>query len=199
MRYNWLALGDSYTIGEGVPLYESYPYQTLELLRAKGFPFDAPEIIAKTGWTTGELLDRLQKQTLQSRYDLVTILIGVNNQYRGLTTNIYEEELKKLLDLAKEKGGEIVVISIPDWGVTPFAEGRDREKIASELDFYNKINSRMAGEYGAGYVDITGIYREKGALEAMVVEDKLHPSGTMYATWSAELMEVLSGNFEKKG
>lgn len=195
MRYNWLALGDSYTIGEGVPLYESYPYQALEMLRARGLPFDAPEIIAKTGWTTGELLARLKKQTLQPAYDLVTILIGVNNQYRGLPTNIYEEELKKLLDLAKEKEGKIALINIPDWGVTPFAEGRDREKIAQELDVYNEINHQMAEEYGAGYVDITGIYREKGALEEMVVEDKLHPSGTMYAVWSDELVKVLSGYF----
>ncbi len=196
MRYNWLALGDSYTIGEGVPLYESYPYQTLELLRAKGFPFDAPEIIAKTGWTTGELLARLEKHTLQPRYDLITLLIGVNNQYRGLPIDAYEYELKQLLDLAKDKGGKIVVISIPDWGVTPFAAERDQEKIASELDVYNEINSRMAGEYGAGYVDITGIYREKGALEEMVVEDKLHPSGTMYEIWSDELLKVLAGYFE---
>ena len=195
MRYNWLALGDSYTIGEGVPLFESYPYQTLEMLRARGLPFDAPEIIAKTGWTTGELLARLEKHTLQPTYDLVTILIGVNNQYRGLLTNIYEEELKKLLDLAKDKGSKIALINIPDWGVTPFAEARDREKIAQELDAYNEINHRMAGEYGAGYVDITGIYREKGALEEMVVEDKLHPSGTMYTIWADELVKVLSRYF----
>ncbi len=195
MRYNWLALGDSYTIGEGVPLFESYPYQTLEMLRAKGLPFDAPEIIAKTGWTTGELLARLEKHTLQHTYDLVTILIGVNNQYRGLPTDIYEEELKKLLDLAKEKGDKIALINIPDWGVTPFADGHDREKISKELDVYNEINHRMAGEYGAGYVDITGIYREKGALEEMVVEDKLHPSGTMYSIWADELVKVLSGYF----
>ena len=195
MRYNWLALGDSYTIGEGVPLYESYPYQTLEMLRAKGLPFNAPEIIAKTGWTTSELLARLEKHTLQPTYNLVTILIGVNNQYRGLSIAVYEEELKKLLDIAKDKGGRIAIINIPDWGVTPFAEGRDREKIAQELNVYNEINHQMAKEYGAGYVDITGIYREKGALEEMVVEDKLHPSGTMYAVWSDELVKVLSGYF----
>ena len=195
MRYNWLAFGDSYTIGEGVPLFKSYPYQTLEMLRAKGLPFDAPEIIAKTGWTTGELLARLEKHTLQPTYDLVTILIGVNNQYRGLSIAIYEEELKKLLDIAKDKGGKMVVINIPEWGVTPFAEGRDREKIAQELNAYNEINHRMAEEYGVGYVDITGIYREKGALEEMVVEDKLHPSGTMYAIWADELVKVLSGYF----
>lgn len=196
MRYNWLALGDSYTIGEGVPLFESYPYQTLEMLRARGLLFDAPEIIAKTGWTTGELLARLEKHTLQPRYDLITLLIGVNNQYRGLPIDAYEYELKQLLDLAKDKGGKIVVISIPDWGVTPFAAERDQEKIASELDVYNAINSRMAGEYGAGYVDITGIYREKGALEEMVVEDKLHPSGKMYEIWSDELLKVIAGYFE---
>ena len=176
----YLALGDSYTIGESVAPAERFPMQ---LARELNLP--EPRIIAKTGWTTDELNAAIDAANVQGTFDLVTLLIGVNNQYRGRDAEQYRGEFAALLQRAIGfAGGEakrVVVVSIPDWGVTPFAEGRDRAQIASEIDRYNAINREETRRAGARYAGITAISR--GGDPALVAGDKLHPSGKQYAEW----------------
>jgi lysophospholipase L1-like esterase len=193
--YSWLALGDSYTIGEALPLHESFPYQALQLLRNKGLHFHAPEIVAKTGWTTAELAGHLLHTKLNDQYDLVTLLIGVNNQYRGLSLEDYKSDLefllKKALHFAVNKAERVVVVSIPDWGTTPFAEGRDRDKIAKEIDQFNAAKKALCEKYSVAFIDITADQRTDKDDKTFVASDKLHPSGKEYAKWA----EKVSGKF----
>jgi lysophospholipase L1-like esterase len=183
----YLALGDSYTIGESVPESERFPNQ---LARELGIP--TPQIIAKTGWTTDELNAAIDAANPQGPFDLVTLLIGVNNQYRGRDAEEYRREFAALLQRAIGFAGgdpsKVIVVSIPDWGVTPFAEGRDRAKIASEIDRYNYINQEEAMKARASYVSITGISRRDDP--ALVAEDKLHPSGKQYTEWVKMISSV---------
>ena len=176
----YLALGDSYTIGESVAESERFPVQL-----ARELGLSEPAIIAKTGWTTDELGQALDAVRLAGPFDLVTLLIGVNNQYRGRDAEQYRGELAELLQRAIGFAGgdakKVVVVSIPDWGVTPFAEGRDRTKIAAEIDRYNAVNREEAARAGARYVDITPISR--GGDPALVAGDGLHPSGKQYGEW----------------
>ena len=185
----YLALGDSYTIGESVPIYESFPYQLVQLLRAKGLPVQAPEIVARTGWTTDELQAGIEKNRLLPSYDFVTLLIGVNNQYRGRTTENYAPEFEALLGkaigFAGGKKERVVVLSIPDWGHTPYAEGRDRSKISREIDAYNAVSRQIANSHGVHYVDITPGSREATTDRSLVASDGLHPSGKEYGRWAA--------------
>jgi lysophospholipase L1-like esterase len=179
-RARYLALGDSYTIGESVPSAENCPHQ---LARVLGI--GEPQIIAKTGWTTDELNTAIDAANPQGPYDLVTLLIGVNNQYRGRDAEQYRGEfaalLRRAIGFAGGDASNVVVVSIPDWGVTPFAEGRDRAKIASEIDRYNAINREEALRAGAHYVDITPTSRSGGAN--LVAGDGLHPSAAQYGAW----------------
>jgi len=176
----YLALGDSYTIGESVAEADRFPNQ---LARELGIA--PPQIIAKTGWTTDELNAAIDAANPQGPFDLVTLLIGVNNQYRGRDAEQYRGEFAALLQRAIGFAGgdakKVIVVSIPDWGVTPFAEGRDRAKIATEIDRYNAINREEAARAGAKYVDITPISR--GNDPALVAGDGLHPSGKQYTEW----------------
>lgn len=176
----YLALGDSYTIGESVAAEERFPHQL-----ARELGIGTPQIIARTGWTTDELNAAIDAANPQGPFDLVTLLIGVNNQYRGRDAEQYRGEFAALLQRAIGFAGgdakKVVVVSIPDWGVTPFADGRDRTKIASEIDRYNAINREEAQRAGARYVDITPVSR--GNDPALVAGDKLHPSGTQYREW----------------
>lgn len=176
----YLALGDSYTIGESVPADQNFPSQ---LARELGIP--APQIIAKTGWTTDELNAAIGAANPQGPFDLVTLLIGVNNQYRGRDAEEYRREFAALLQRAIGFAGgdpsRVIVVSIPDWGVTPFAEGRDRRKIADEIDRYNLINQEEAMKARATYVSITGVSRRDDP--ALVANDKLHPSAKQYGEW----------------
>jgi hypothetical protein len=143
-----LCLGDSYTIGEGLPLHESFPYQVLQLLRKTGYHFHAPEIVAKTGWTTFELAEHLIHHKLEEHYDFVTLLVGVNNQYRGLSLDDYAEDfdflVKKAIHLAKGHAQCVMVLSIPDWGASPYAKGKNAEKIAEEIRDFNTVNSNIS-------------------------------------------------------
>lgn len=184
----WLALGDSYTIGEGVPLHESYPYQTLQLLRAKGAQFHAPEIIAKTGWTSDELIAHIQQIRLQPSYDYITLLIGVNNQYRGMSIEDYKVTFEWLAEKALQLSSKVAVISIPDWAVTPFANDRDLSSISRAIDAFNDANRAMSAARGFHYVEITDDYRKTGRLPESVVADQLHPSGKVYAEWAEKLV-----------
>ena len=189
--YTYLALGDSYTIGEAVPLTRNFPYQLVQLLRKKGLAVVAPEIIAQTGWTTDELNSAIKTNQYLSKYDLVTLLIGVNNQYRGLDALQYkmefEELLKKSIELANGKPSHVCVVSIPDYGVTPFASEMDRKKIGREIDIFNNINKAVSIQYKTHYVDITPGSREAGSDEELVTSDRLHPSGKEYSKWAEKL------------
>lgn len=190
---NYLALGDSYTIGEQVSIFESFPYQLVQLLRAEGKYFSAPEIVAKTGWTTDELQQGINNTKLLPAYDLVTLLIGVNNQYRGRTADNYEVEFLSLLDqairFAGNQPGNVVVLSIPDWGVTPFAAGRNREAIRKEIDDFNRINRDKSRLLKVHYADITAGTREASTDLSLLANDGLHPSGKDYARWAKMVME----------
>jgi lysophospholipase L1-like esterase len=186
MRF--LALGDSYTIGEGVAEAERWPVRLAALLRERGVDVDDPEIIARTGWTTDELSAAIDQADPRGPYALVSLLIGVNNQYRGRDAEEYRAEFRGLLHRAVGFAGgdasRVVVLSIPDWGVTPFAEGRDRARIAAEIDVYNAINREEAARAGARYVDVAPQTRSAGADPAFLVSDGLHPSAASYAEWA---------------
>ncbi|HET7229873.1 MAG TPA: SGNH/GDSL hydrolase family protein [Longimicrobium sp.] len=183
MRF--LALGDSYTIGEGVEPSDRWPVRLAALLRARGVDVADPEIIARTGWTTGELAAGIDAANPQGPYALVTLLIGVNNQYRGLSIDAYRQEFRELLrraiGFADGHANRVVVVSIPDWGVTAFAEGRDRPQVAREIDAFNAANRDVAHELGARWVDVTPTSRR---MARDVVDDGLHPSGAQYGAWA---------------
>lgn len=196
MKY--LALGDSYTIGEQVPLYESFPYQLVQMARRAGWKLDAPEILAKTGWTTDELIRAMNSYVFQPPYDWVSLLIGVNNQYRGWPVATYSIEFNKLLDDAIQLAGgrrdRVVVVSIPDWGATPFAAERNREEISNQIDAFNKINQQHAEEQAVGYIDITPGTRLAISDSSLLAPDGLHPSGLEYRRWALDLFHYLSQN-----
>ena len=191
----YLALGDSYTIGEGVPLHESFPYQVVQCLRKNGHPFHAPEIVAKTGWTTDELLSTLSFTRLLPSYDFVSLLIGVNNQYRGRTLEEYGQQfdtlLKKAIRYSGNNAARVIVLSIPDWGVTPYAAARDQRKIAGEIDHFNQINKSIAGQYKTHYIDITPGSKEAATNASLIAADGLHPSALEYARWAKQVSELM--------
>ena len=182
----FLALGDSYTIGEGVPDEGRWPVQLVARLRESGIAVGAPRIVATTGWTTDELSAAMDAAALQPGYALVTLLIGVNNQYRGRPATEYREQFLALLRRAAALSGDVrrvVVVSIPDWGVTAFAEGRDRAAIGREIDTFNAIARDETLRMHARWVDVTPASREEGAKPGMLVDDGLHPSAAQYAEW----------------
>jgi len=196
----YLALGDSYTIGESVYESERWPNQLARLISsspqfgASGRGVDIT-LIARTGWTTDELWEGIQAHELQPPYDLVSLLIGVNNQYRGRDIEEYRAQFVFMLDKSIEyAGGEadrVIVLSIPDWGVTPFAAGRDSRQIAAEIDRFNAVNRQETARAGAHYVDVTPISREAVHDPALIAGDGLHPSGKMYAVWAELALPVV--------
>ena len=196
MQYSYLALGDSYTIGEGVLLSESFPYQTIQLLRGKKIEIYAPEIIAKTGWTTGELTTAISTKNFLTKYDFVSLLVGVNNQYRKNSIKDFEMEfellLKKAISFADNKTHHVFVLSIPDWSVTPFAKDRDLNNIASEIDDHNKICKTIAEKYNCTFIDITLSQREDNLMENMIAVDGLHPSAIEYSKWANKLANAIA-------
>jgi lysophospholipase L1-like esterase len=196
-KYYYLALGDSYTIGEKVLQADNFPNQVYSMMKNDTVDFQPPRIIAKTGWTTDELeagiIAANNADPLRSTYDFVSLLIGVNNQYRGRSVDNYksefEELLKKAIVYTGNKAERVVVLSIPDWGVTPFADGRDRAQIAREIDAYNAANKQIAEQYHVHYIDITPWTREAAADNSLLAADGLHPSAKEYKRW-AEKIEV---------
>ena len=187
----YLALGDSYTIGEGVAPEGRWPAQLVAALRAAGLAIDDPRIIATTGWTTDELSAALDAtEPLSADWDMVSLLIGVNNQYRGRDADDYAREFAALLERAIGYAGgrerRVFVLAIPDWGVTPFAieADRDRAAIARELDAYNAIAADVCARRGVTFVDIAPVSRARGAEAAMLADDGLHPSAALYAEWA---------------
>ena len=193
----YLALGDSYTIGESVPENERWSNQLAELLKSSpqlaGREIQVT-IIARTGWTTAELWQGIEMRAIQPPYDMVSLLIGVNNQYRGYDINEYREQfrflLEKAIEYADEKPDRVFVLSIPDWGVTPFAAGRDAAKIAQEIDAFNAVNREEAEKLGVAYVDVTPVSREAANDPSLIAGDGLHPSGKMYAEWAKLALPV---------
>lgn len=187
--HRYLALGDSYTIGESVAVEERWPHQLVARLRERGVNVATPEIVAKTGWTTDELSGAITAANPQGPYDLVTLLIGVNNQYRGRDVEQYRGEfvalLRQAIAFAGGDANRVIVVSIPDWGVTPFAKDRDGAKIASEIDRYNAVNREETLRLSAHYVDVTPGSRRAASDGSLVAADGLHPSAKMYAEWTA--------------
>ena len=187
----FLALGDSYTIGEGVDEHSRWPNQLVAELNKDKRQFEQPTILAKTGWTTDELLYALDTTALESTYDYVSLLIGVNNQYRKRTVTSFKPGFKALLsraiELAKNNTKKVFVLSIPDWGVTPFAKGRDSKKIAKEIAAYNAAIERICIAKGVTFFDITPISKRALNNPDYLAEDQLHPSAHMYAEWVAEI------------
>jgi lysophospholipase L1-like esterase len=193
--YTLLALGDSYTIGEGVLLPETYPYQAVQLLREKGHPFMAPEIIARTGWTTDELDSAIAGTRLLPAYDFVCLLIGVNNQYRGRSSEEYKIQFHALLlqaiGFAAGRPEGVFTLSIPDWGVSPFAHshlpdamGRDSSIVARQIDEFNAVAESITRQHQVAFIDITTHSRQKSQPFAA---DGLHPSGEQYRFWAEQL------------
>lgn len=195
MTHSYLALGDSYTIGESVLPSANFPAQTVQLLTQSGYNFKSPEIVAKTGWTTDELQNNINNHSFTPPYDIVTLLIGVNNQYRGRPVDTYKPEfenlLKQAIQFAGSKADHVIVLSIPDWGVTPFAAGRDRAQIAREIDEYNAGNKTISENYKVHYIDITPWTREAANDLSLLASDGLHPSGKEYKRWSEKLTDKI--------
>lgn len=190
--HHFLALGDSYTIGEAVPEEERWPVQLVKHLRKEGVSIKDPDIIATTGWTTDELQAAIDHQKTSGHYDLVSLLIGVNNQYRNYPAENYRQEFTSLLEqaiaFAGGESGRVIAFSIPDYGVTPFAAGKDSEKIARELDEYNRIAKEIAEKKGVRWFDITPHSRNAAHDPTLIAEDGLHPSGKMYLNWVGQIL-----------
>lgn len=189
----YLALGDSYTIGQSVTEAERFPNQTVRSLRAGNIKINDPIIIATTGWTTRNLIDALNTANLQNNYDVVSLLIGVNNQYQGKSIEEYKTEFTLLLNRAVQYAGNkpahVFVLSIPDYSVTPFASGSNKQKIATEIDQFNAENKKISLQLGVNYLDITSISREPNPM--LLAGDGLHPSGTQYKRWADLLVPMM--------
>jgi len=187
----YLALGDSYTIGHAVKGRERWPMQLAARLDEKGVRMAEPEIIAENGWTTANLLAALKRVDPHGPYALVTVLIGANDQFQGATVDEYAVRfhavLRNAIGLAGGDPKRVIVLSIPDWSVTPFAGSRDRSPIATAIERFNEVNRAKAVRAGARYVDITSESRRAAADPSLLVGDGLHPSAKMYAAW-AELV-----------
>jgi lysophospholipase L1-like esterase len=197
--HTYLALGDSYTIGEQVPYSENFPNQCVALLNQEGLSVSEPLIIATTGWTTDELQAAIMERNMNETFSFVSLLIGVNNQYRGRTVANYQDEFEQLLlqaiRFADNQSSKVFVLSIPDWGVTPFAEGKDLVQIAKEIDEYNDMAKFITLQHKCHFINITDSTRINGFKEEFLAEDKLHPSGKEYAVWAERLAPLVLKEF----
>lgn len=194
-KISYLALGDSYTIGESVSENERWPVQLVKVLRENGIVSEEPRIIATTGWRTDDLRRAIEAAKLQPGHDLVSLLIGVNNQYQGKSAEEYATEFRELLMIAIHLAGgqksNVFVVSIPDYGFTPFGLEK-KEKISKDIDLFNSINKRIADELGIRYFDITPVSRRGLEDPALVASDGLHPSGKMYREWVELMVEEVT-------
>ncbi|HEY8240650.1 MAG TPA: GDSL-type esterase/lipase family protein [Kiritimatiellia bacterium] len=201
-RLRLLCLGDSYTIGESVTEEERWPNQLAELLRQDGLAVEPPQIIAATGWTTMDLHRAMSRTIVEPPYDFVTLLIGVNDQFQGLGASEYLDRFQKLLGdafgLAGEDPERLIVLSIPDYSLTPFAANMDPERIHKELEHFNYLNREATGAIGAHYVDISVSGREAAENTDLLAKDGLHPSGRMYEEWARLVRDVIATQRGKK-
>ena len=197
-QQNYLALGDSYTIGEGLDINESWPFQLAESLNAKGFEFDTPKIVAKDGWQTDELIKAIDEELKDNKqYDMVSLLIGVNNQYDEEPFDKYKIEFKKLLETAiskcKYKNKAVFVVSIPDYGVTPFAKEKGKTNAIEDLKKYNAYAKKQCQKHDVPFYDITDLSAQLNKTDNMLVEDGLHPNAKQYQLWvESFLVEVMA-------
>ncbi len=200
-RYTFLALGDSYTIGEGVSVEERWISQVIQKLKHRKLYFKNPQIVAKTGWTSRELIEAFDAKHIFKSIDFVSILIGVNNQYRGESKEKYRGDLMELIGLAimsaKDKS-RVMIISIPDYGITPFAADKNPQKITAEIEEFNAINYKMSKDFGVGYIDITRESREAQYKPDLLTMDQLHPSGKMYAQWADKIANYIESVLKSK-
>lgn len=199
-KLSYLALGDSYTIGESVANNKSFPKQLEKKLEAELSIAIKTKIVAQTGWRTNDLLEAINTSKLDAYYDFVTLLIGVNNQYQGLSLEKYEKEFSELLQLAIEFAGNnpdrVVVVSIPDWGFTPFGSNRDQQKISSEIDQYNSFANSKTQESHVRFIEITDITREGLDKPELVAEDGLHPSGEAYKLFVNRIAPIITNGLK---
>lgn len=190
----FLALGDSYTIGEGVAESERWPSLLTALLRASGIEVAEPQLIARTAWTSDELLDAIAATRPEGAFDFVTLMIGVNDQYRGRDLDEFSNQFSPLfqraIDLAGGAAGRVVVISVPDWGFTPFGAHCDRPRISAEIDAYNGWLRGWAAARGAEWVDVTPRSRAMLDDARLVAADGLHPSGETHRRWADAIAPV---------
>lgn len=200
-RRRFIALGDSYTIGEGVAPAERWPAQLVERLRSEGADVEGPEIIATTGWTTDELWAGMDRASPSGDCAMVSLLIGVNDQYRGRSADEYRAEFRGLLDraimLARKDPSRVMVLAIPDWGVTSFATGRNRAAIAREIDAFNAVNREETLRRAARYVDTTEVSRSARGDATLTAADGLHPSGRLYGMWTDVALPVARAILEQ--
>ncbi|MDN3587393.1 SGNH/GDSL hydrolase family protein [Pedobacter aquatilis] len=196
--FTYLALGDSYTIGEAVSQNESFPFQLKNLLAKNAINLETPKIIARTGWTTDELQGAIVQAKVTQKFDFVTLLIGVNNQYRGYSLETYKKEFRELLEtaigFAGGKKARVFVVSIPDWGVTPFAKSgfKSAEAIAKEIDAFNTAAEKITNDAGVSFTNITLGSRMAANDATLIANDGLHPSGKMYENWASALQPKIS-------
>ena len=188
-----LALGDSYTIGEGVNEEERWPNQFVKVAYENGIDFLTPRIIAMTGWKTYDLINGIESSNFEKKYDYVALLIGVNNQFNSRSINEFEDDLDKLLikiNNLKKKDGSVLIISIPDWGSSPYGENIDRNEISNEINTFNNSLKSFANINGLKYVDVTEISRRAINEPNLITSDNLHPSGLMYLEWAKKIFQV---------
>ena len=191
--YSFIALGDSYTIGEGVNEDERWPNQFVDVAYENGVDFDQPMIIAETGWKTYDLLNAINQTNFTKKYDYISLLIGVNNQFNSRPIDEFEEDLNKLMDemkRIKKNDGSIIIISIPDWGYTPFGESSDMSDISEQINLFNSSLRKFASTNGLKYVDVTEISRRGINEPDLITNDNLHPSGIMYLEWAKKIYNI---------
>jgi lysophospholipase L1-like esterase len=200
---HYLALGDSYTIGASVERDDNFPNQTFQLLKSAGFKTSSIQIIAKNGWTAEDLITAVATTNKRSNYQVVTLLIGVNNQYQGNPSKEFEPSfltlLKSAITLTGNRPKRVFVMSIPDWGITPFASGRDRKQIANEIDAYNLVCEKNTKAEGANFINITDAYRIDGSKPDYLSGDGLHPSKLEYTKWAIKLTQQIVNVLEAGG
>ena len=199
-KMEYLALGDSYTIGERVETSDRWSAQLVSILEKKGKSITTLDIIARTGWTTAELLEGIQASGNKKKYSLVSLLIGVNNQYRGQSVDVYRKEFKTLLNtaisFASGKPERVFVLSIPDWGVTPHGKGYDRDKVARAIDSFNQVAEEECRHAGILFINITDLSRQAAYDASLIASDDLHFSGVMYRLWAIKALPFVEKMLE---
>jgi lysophospholipase L1-like esterase len=198
-KIKYLALGDSYTIGQSVEINERFPVQLIDSLRRRGYKCENTQIIARTGWRTDDLMTAINTQNITDTFDLVSLLIGVNNQYQGKPISVYRTEFRQLLERAIAFAGgdvdKVFVLSIPDYSVTPFGSS-NAQQISSEIDAFNAVNLEITDSLKVQYFDITPISRMAANDPALLANDQLHPSGKMYRLWVSLMLNVVEAKLD---
>jgi lysophospholipase L1-like esterase len=196
--YTYLALGDSYTIGQNVNVSARFPAQAMQLLAIDHIKVDSPLYIATTGWTTSNLLSAIASQNPSPNYDIVTLLIGVNDQYQHVDTATYRNRftlcLQKAITLSANRTKRVFVLSIPDYSVTPFVPASNKAQVSMEIDWFNAINRQVTAQYNITYIDITPATRQAAFDPTLIANDGLHPSGKEYAVWANMLAPLVKGS-----